>query len=55
MCAFYLSFVDLIINLNDSFNHLGQVLKLVHLANFIFNGILKAVIELGRNDITFLI
>jgi hypothetical protein len=54
-CTFYLAFINMIINSDSRFNHFGQILRLIYLANFVLNGILEAIIELGRDNVTFLI
>jgi hypothetical protein len=52
---FHLLFINLIINLNSSFNYVNQVFRSIYLANLVFNRLLKALIELGCKSVTFLI
>jgi hypothetical protein len=53
--AFHLSFVNSIINLDGGFNHFGQVFWSIHSVNLVFNGVLEAIIEFGRDGVAFLI
>jgi hypothetical protein len=54
-CTFYLSFINSIINPNNSFNHFSQVLRLFYSVDFVFNEILKTIIEFRCDSVTFLI